>query len=261
MALGRLGRPLRRIEEETGVRRETAGACLKAAGIAVRPPRSWGRRPPAKPANEATPDSGPPPEPGRSPTASVCEPCCDFIEVSIGKGRNARAIYRDLVDDHGFRGACQSVKRFVRRLLGTVTQQPCAVIVTPPAEEAQVDYGTGPMVRDPHSGHYRRTRMFVLTLGYSRKSVRLLTFQSSARIWAELHERAFRRLGGVTRTVVLDNRSEGVLKPDIYDPALNALYRDMLAHYGAVALPCRVRDPDPQGQGRARRRPRQKYTA
>jgi hypothetical protein len=52
IALGRLGWPLRRIEQETGVRRETAGAYLKAAGIGVRPPGAWGRRPPAKPANE-----------------------------------------------------------------------------------------------------------------------------------------------------------------------------------------------------------------
>jgi hypothetical protein len=34
------------------VRRDTAGAYLKAAGIGVRPPGEWGRRPPAKPANE-----------------------------------------------------------------------------------------------------------------------------------------------------------------------------------------------------------------
>src|SRR6516164_9512821 len=54
IALGRLGWPLRRIEQETGVRRETAGAYLKAAGIGVRPPGAWGRRPPAKPANEVT---------------------------------------------------------------------------------------------------------------------------------------------------------------------------------------------------------------
>ena len=54
IALGRLGWPLRRIEQETGVRRETAGAYLRAAGIGVRPPRAWGRRPPAKPANEVT---------------------------------------------------------------------------------------------------------------------------------------------------------------------------------------------------------------
>ena len=37
-------------------------------------------------------------------------------------------------------------------------------------------------------------QLFVLTLGCSRKSVRLLVWRSSAQIWAELHERAFRRL-------------------------------------------------------------------
>ena len=104
------------------------------------------------------------------------------------------------------------------------------------------------MVRDPDTGKYRRTRLFVLTLGYSRKSVRLLVWRSSAQIWAELHEQAFRRLGGAPRVVVLDNLREGVLTPDIYDPALNPLYRDVLAHYGVVALPCRVRDPDRKGK-------------
>ena len=32
------------------------------------------------------------------------------------------------------------------------------------------------------------------------------------------------------------------------DPKLNPLYRDVLAHYGAVALPCRVGDPDRKGK-------------
>jgi hypothetical protein len=44
---------LRRIEQETGVLRETASAYVKAAGIAVRRCRAWGRRP-AKPAIEVT---------------------------------------------------------------------------------------------------------------------------------------------------------------------------------------------------------------
>ena len=64
----------------------------------------------------------------------------------------------------------------------------------------------------------------------------------------ELHERAFRRLGGTVRVIVLDNLREGVLTPDIYDPTLNPLYRDVLAHYGVVALPCRVGDPDRKGK-------------
>jgi transposase len=104
------------------------------------------------------------------------------------------------------------------------------------------------MVRDADSGKYRRTRLFVLTLGYSRKAVRLLSFRSSSQIWAELHEKAFQRLGGVTRVVGLDNLKEGVLQPYIYDPTLNPLYRDMLAHYSSAGLACRVRDPDRKGK-------------
>ena len=168
--------------------------------------------------------------------------------LGLSRGRNAMAIWQDLVDEYGFASSYQSVQRFVRKLRGTQTPEARVVIVTAPGEEAQVDYGTGPMVRDPESGKYRRTRLFVLTLGYSRKSVRLLTFRSSSRIWAELHERAFRRLGGATRIVVLDNLREGVLMPDIYDPTLNPLYRDVLAHYGAVAMPCRIQDPDRKGK-------------
>jgi transposase len=184
-----------------------------------------------------------------SPTsASVCAGYRDTIEVGLSRGRNAMAIWQDLVDTRGFTGGYQSVKRFVRKLGGGLAKEACAVIETTVGEEAQVDFGTGPMVRDPHSGKYRRMRLFVMTLGYSRKSVRLLVFQSSTQTWAELHEKAFRRLGGCTRVVVLDNLREGVLKPDIYDPTINPVYADMLRHYGVVAMPCRVRDPDRKGK-------------
>jgi transposase len=281
IALGRLGWSLRKIQKATGVHRTTAADYLRAAGIALRPPGAWGKAAPAKPPNEVTPDSGsaePPVEPsadspsakpanGVTPdfgvglaaspvaaakalppvsnsSASACEPHREAIELGLSRGRNAKAIWQDLVDIHGFASGYQSVKRFVRQLRGTPSAEACAVIETAPGEECQVDYGSGPLVRDADSGKYRRTRLFVLTLGNSRKAVRLLTFRSSSQVWAELHEKAFRRLGGATRVVVLDNLREGVLKPDIYDPTLNPLYRDVLAHYGAVALACRVRDPD-----------------
>jgi transposase len=283
IALGRLGWSLRRIQRTTGVRRETAAGYLKGAGVALRPPGNWGRslaKPAnevitdsapaipvievstepgaAKPANEVITDFGaeltacatavPEPQPGRSPSASACAPYREVIEVGLSRGRNAMAIWQDLVDTCGFAAGYQSVRRFVRQLHPSPAPEACAIIQTAPGEEAQVDYGTGPMVRDPLSGKYRRTRLFVMTLGYSRKSVRLLVFRSSSQIWAELHEKAFRRLTGVTRVVVLDNLREGVLAPDIYDPTLNPLYRDVLQHYGAVPLPCRVADPDRKGK-------------
>jgi len=310
LALGRLGWPLRKIQQATRIRRETASQYLKAAGIAVRPPGGWGRRA-AKPANEVITDFGaekpaiaaisdsncnpktnaenlstkgkskttskpanevitdpevitdlnpsqpdevsalasaPVASPQHSPSASACDPYREAIELGLSRGRNAVAIYQDLVDEYSFASSYQSVQRFVRKLRGAQTPEARVVIVTAAGQEAQVDYGTGPMVRDPESRKYRRTRLFVMTLGCSRKSVRLLIFRSSARIWAELHEQAFRRLGGATRIVVLDNLREGVLVPDVYDPALNPLFRDVLAHYGAVAMPCRIQDPDRKGK-------------
>ena len=250
LALGRLGWSLRRIERATGVRRETVSSYLKAAGVVVR-----GRgRPPArtaKPAisSEVSTDSSTAPSastdtgdaapvsrdrPSRAPRASACESYRELIVEAVGRGRNAMAIWQDLVDDHGFPAGYASVRRFVSTLREQPAVEARVVITTARGEEAQVDYGEGPMVRDPASGKYRRTRLFVLTLGYSRKAVRLLVHRSSAQVWAELHERAFRRLGGTVRVVVLDNLKEGVLTPDIYDPALNPLYRDVLAHYGGV---------------------------
>ena len=257
MALGRMGWSLRRIERETGIHRDTAARYLREAGIALKKPGRPGKETakPAINAVEVTPGSTPPnanpalpATPGKPSTPSACEPFGDIIEEALSRGRNAKAIWQDMVDDHSFTGSYQSVKRFVRRLAGPVIADARAVIVTPPGEEAQVDYGTGPLVRDPQSGKYRRTRLFVLTLGFSRKCVRFLTFQSSARTWAELHEKAFRRLGGTPKVLVLDNLGEGVIKPDFYDPKLNPVYRDVLAHYGACALPCRVNDPDRKGK-------------
>ena len=278
-----MGWSLRRIEHTTGVRRETASAYLKGAGVAVR--RRGGRRSewPAKAAtraevstdpesskpaisggvstdsgrskpattDEVSTDSGIapwPPAPKRSPRSSACEPFRELITEALARGRNAVAIWQDLVDDHGFRAQYASVKRFVLKLRGSAPVEARVVITTAPGEEAQVDYGEGPMVRDAGSGKYRRTRLFVMTLGYSRKAVRLIVRRSSVQVWAELHERAFRKLGGTARVLVLDNLREGVLTPDIYDATLNPLYRDVLAHYGVVALPCRVRDPDRKGK-------------
>lgn len=263
IALGRLGWSLRRIETTTGVRRETASGYLKSAGVEVRQPGRWGR--PAKPANEVTADPGeaqardttskPANEVttdsapvATSPRRSACTPFHELIVEALSRRRNAVSIYQQLVDNHGFRHDYGSVKRYVRALRGARTPEAHPVIETAPGEEAQVDYGDGPMVRHPETGKYRRTRLFLMTLGFSRKSVRLLTWKSSSEVWARLHEEAFRRLGGAPRATVLDNLKEGVLKPDVYEPALNPLYRDVLKHYGVVALPCRILHPDRKGK-------------
>jgi hypothetical protein len=96
----------------------------------------------AKPAIQVTTDSGVTPEltkkhsPAR--TLSSCESYREFIQESLQRGRNATAIWQDLVTEHGFRHSYQSVKRFVNKLYPPELQQQArAVIVTEPGE----DYG------------------------------------------------------------------------------------------------------------------------
>jgi hypothetical protein len=158
IALGRLGWPLRRIEQATGVRRETAGDYLRSAGIVVRSPGTWGPKSLSKPATSVTAGSDDPkpaievitgsgdpkpandskpatlvttgfllgkaaPAPVAKRSAGVSEAYREMIELELSRGRNATGIWQDLVDTHGFTGGYQSVKRFVRKLRGAVSPE------------------------------------------------------------------------------------------------------------------------------------------
>ena len=83
------------------------------------------------------------PAPTRAPSASACEPYRELIVEALGRGRNAVAIWQDLVDDHGFSARYASVRRFVLKLRGAAPAEARVVITTAPGEEGQVDYGDG----------------------------------------------------------------------------------------------------------------------
>lgn len=161
-------------------------------------------------------------------------------------GRNAVSIYQDLVERFAFEHKYNSVKRFCRALR---RKNPIQYdrLEFGPGEEAQVDYGLGALTLKPGTKVYRRPRLFVMTLKYSRRCFRKVVWKSSKEVWARLHEEAFRYFCGTTRYVVLDNLKEGVIKPDLYEPRLNPVYASVLAHYSVVADPARVADPDRKG--------------
>ena len=134
-ALGRLGWTLSRIQATTGIRRETVSGYLKAAGIPVRGrgrpseaaataaiPGEVSTDPSAKPAIIPAAVST---DPARAPSASACEPYRELIVEAIGRGRNAVAIWQDLVDDHGFAGRYASVRRSLPRTPSARPQRFC----------------------------------------------------------------------------------------------------------------------------------------
>ena len=233
----------RQIERVTGIDRKTIRTYAKrieelkanSPGVATGTPGS-------------TPDQIPPPRPpaGAKLTTSNCEPHRTFIEAQLRFKRNYMAIYQDLVDTHGFTGAYNSVKRFAGGLCKHEPEQFDRLEFTP-GEEAQVDYGEGALTRVVGTERYRKPRLFVMTLRYSRRSFRRVVWKSSQETWARLHEEAWRYFGGACRYVVLDNLKEGVIKPDLYEPQLNAVYAATLKHYGVVGDPARVRDPNRKG--------------
>ena len=140
LALGQLGWTVSRIAAAVRVDRATVTRYLRGAGLPVR-----GRgRPSEGTANaaispEVSTDSGANPAisprevstdsgPGRAPSASACEPYRELITAAMSRGRNAVAIYQDLVDDHGFTARYASVRRFVLALQGTAMPEARVVI-------------------------------------------------------------------------------------------------------------------------------------
>ena len=222
----------------------TAVELSKSPGVATGSEESLGQNPPPRPpAFEASASEE---EHIPAHARSACEHHRLWIEAQVSLGRNAVAIYQDLVERFAFEHKYNSVKRFCRALRKKNPGQYDRLEFAP-GEEAQVDYGLGAPTRIPGKTTYRRPRLFVMTLKYSRRCFRKVVWKSSKEIWAKLHEEAFRYFGGVTRYVVLDNLKEGVITPDIYEPTLNPLYAAVLAHCGSVADPARVADPDRKG--------------
>jgi len=85
--------------------------------------------------------SAPGPQPSHSRSVCASAPFRDAIELGRSRGRNAMAIWQDLVDTCGFSGSCQSVQRFVRKLHPSHSPEACAVIETAAGEERETTPG------------------------------------------------------------------------------------------------------------------------
>ena len=239
----------REINRKTGINRKTIRRYAQSYALMSSEESEHSKSPTSEGVATGSCVQNPPPRPpaleNPPKNGSACEPHRKWIEEQLRLGRNAMAIYQDLVELFAFTHRYNSVKRFVRRLKKKDPRQFDRLEFLP-GEEAQVDYGTGaPTLHD--SGKHRRPRLFVMVLKYSGRAFRKVVWKSSQETWCRLHEEAFRYFGGCPGYVALDNLKEGVIKPDIYDPELNALYAAVLSHYDVTADPARVKDPNRKG--------------
>lgn len=176
---------------------------------------------------------------------SQCAPLASVIEQGLLAGLSAQRLYQDLVAEHGFTGAYDAVKRYVRRLAEKV-QPPFRRMECAPGQEMQVDFGLGAWVSQ--EGKRRRPHLFRCVLSHSRKGYCEAVWRQTTESFIRCLENAFRHFGGVTATVVIDNLKAGVIQADWYDPDLNPKLEEFTRHYGTVVLPTKPAMPRHKGK-------------
>jgi transposase len=177
---------------------------------------------------------------------SLCEPLRAEILAGLDKGLTARRIWQDLRDGQGFAGDYQSVQRFVRRL-GDASPLPFRRMECEPGAEAQIDFGRGAPIVTPE-GKRSRPHLFRIVLSHSRKAYSEAAPRQTTELFLRCIENAFWRLGGVPKTLVVDNLKAAVLRGDWFDPELNPKIISFCRHYGTVLLPTRPRMPRHKGK-------------
>ena len=111
-------------------------------------------------------------------------------------------------------------------------------------EKLFVDYAGQTMeITAPETGEIRETQIFVATLGASNYTFAEATLSQDLPSWIQSHVHAFEFFQGVTEILVPDNLKDAVTRSCRYEPDLNASYRELAEHYGAVIIPARVAKP------------------
>jgi transposase len=228
-ALLDLGWSYRRIERETGVRRETISR--------------YDNRRVSKAAKVSTGEIA---KAARVSPGSAVEPYRKEVEAALAKGLSAQRIWQDLRADYGFGYNYASVKRFVR-LLKKTHREVAAVMEHPPGKEAQVDFFEGPPTLDPETGKWRRPWIFRMTLSCSRHGYEEAVWHQDQVHFIRAHEHAFESFGGVPEVVRQDNLKAAIVRACLYDPDVSELYAALARHYGFVPLPSRPRHPQENG--------------
>jgi transposase len=261
LALLELGWSYRRIEAETGVRRETVSRYDQArrSNAAKTFPGSHASPPAESPDLSLTGDSNA----AKTFAGSEANPAKTFpgspprhrfaaaiyrtaIAEKLEAGLSLQRIWQDLVEEYGYGASYESVKRFVRTM--APTRRAVGVFHCAPGAEAQVDFFRGAPTLDVTTGEWRRPWVFRMTLGHSRHGYEEAVWDQKLETFLRLHERAFRDFGGVPRVIRHDNLKAAVVRACFYDPDSHDVYVAFAAHWGFTPLPTQPRTPQENGK-------------
>jgi len=159
---------------------------------------------------------------------------------------NVLALFDWLRQEHGYAGSYRSVLRFVRDRYPRPRLRPFRRVETPPAAQAQVDWGEFSDL-DIGDGP-QKLHAFVLVLSHSRKEVLVWSRRMDQLSWHQVHNEALRRLGGVPAVLRIDNLKTGVAQGAGPWGEVNAAYQAYARAVGFHVDACLPRCPEHKGK-------------
>jgi transposase len=160
----------------------------------------------------------------------LLEAHADFLcERAAAVHYSAQILYQELRQQRAFAGSYATVRRFVRPLREAACRADLTWtrFETPPGQQSQIDwgqarvwFGTQPVVR----------HIFVLTLGYSRRSVYVPCLDEALGSFLDAHETAFEYFGGHTQEHLYD-RARTVCHPAQGGARWNVTFKAFAAYW------------------------------
>jgi transposase len=152
-------------------------------------------------------------------------------------GYSAQVLYQELIEQQGYPGSYQTVKRFVRPLREAQDLATRATVrfETPPGLQSQIDWGQATV---PFRSGRAIRHFFILTLGYSRRGFYLACRDEQLPTFLDAHERAFTHFGGHTKEHLYD-RPRTVCRPTGDGIVWNPTFQAFAKYWGFDARLCR----------------------
>ncbi len=163
------------------------------------------------------------------------------------QGIQGSVIYAALQRQHGFKGAYDSVQRFIKKLRDK-SPATSMILDFKPGECAQVDFGAGPPLINELTGEVIKTWIFVMVLAWSRHQYAEMVLNQNVETWLGCHRRAFEWFNGVPKKIIIDNPKCAITKACYYDPVVQRAYAEYAEGYGFIISPCAPRDPKKKGR-------------
>jgi transposase len=152
-----------------------------------------------------------------------------------------------LARQYGFAGSVHALHRFLKHV-APATAEATVMLDFAVGEQAQVDFGAGPLITDRETGDISKTWFFIMTLAWSRHQYAELVRDQSVPTWLACHRHAFEWFGGVPRKVRIDNPKCAVTRACYYEPTVQRAYGELALGYGFIIDPCPVADPKKKGR-------------